>query len=142
MKILNKLVRALILGCLIGLVGCVGLEPGYKSKRAKGALRCSERRHSLFHSVSIRNGLQKVLAKINGINPPYTIYLNQKLSLKNVSLTPLSDSGPNANDASQKKLKRKTQKFRKKRRAVSVDWSPLAAQWRTFGYIFIITAYQ
>ena len=122
MKILNKLVRnSVLMGCLIGLVGCVGLEPGYKSKITKESYVVQK--GDTLYSIAFRYGIDyKSLAKINGINPPYTIYLNQKLSLKNVSFTPLSDSGPNG-DASPKKARKKKTKVSKKRRGVSVDWS-------------------
>ena len=88
MKILNKLVRtSVIMGCLIGLVGCVGLEPGYKSKITKESYVVQK--GDTLYSIAFRYGIDyKSLAKINGIKPPYTIYLNQKLSLKNVSFTP------------------------------------------------------
>ena len=122
MKILNKLVRnSVFMGCLIGLVGCVGLEPGYKSKITKESYFVEK--GDTLYSIAFRYGMDyKSLAKINGINPPYTIYLNQKLSLKNVSFTPISDSGPNG-DASVKKARKKKNKVSKKRRGVSVDWS-------------------
>ena len=122
MKILNKLVRnSVLMGCLIGLVGCVGLEPGYKSKITKESYFVQK--GDTLYSIAFRYGIDyKSLAKINGINPPYTIYLNQKLSLKNVSFTPLSDSGPNG-DASSKTVRKKKTKVSKKRRGVSVDWS-------------------
>ena len=109
------------MGCLIGLVGCVGLEPGYKSKITKESYFVEK--GDTLYSIAFRYGMDyKSLAKINGINPPYTIYLNQKLSLKNVSFTPISDSGPNG-DASLKKARKKKNKVSKKRRGVSVDWS-------------------
>ena len=83
MKILNKLVRnSVLMGCLIGLAGCVGLEPGYKSKITKESYFVQK--GDTLYSIAFRYGIDyKSLAKINGINPPYTIYLNQKLSLKN-----------------------------------------------------------
>ena len=122
MTILNKLVRtSVLMGCLMGLVGCVGLEPGYKSKITKESYLVQK--GDTLYSIAFRYGIDyKSLAKINGIKPPYTIYLNQKLSLKNVSFTPLSDSGPNG-DASPKKARKKKTKVSKKRRGVSVDWS-------------------
>ena len=122
MKILNKLVRnSVLMGCLIGLVGCVGLEPGYKSKITKESYFVQK--GDTLYSIAFRYGIDyKSLAKINGINPPYTIYLNQKLSLKNVSFTPLSDSGPNG-DALPKKARKKKTKISKKRGGVSVNWS-------------------
>ena len=85
MKILNKLVRATVLiGCLIGLVGCVGLEPGYKSKITK-AYYVVQKGDTLY-SIAFRYGMDyKSLAKMNGIKSPYTIYHDQKLSLKNDS---------------------------------------------------------
>ena len=122
MKILNKLVRnSVLMGCLMGLAGCVGLEPGYKSKITKESYVVQK--GDTLYSIAFRYGIDyKSLAKINGIKPPYTIYLNQKLSLKNVSFTPLSDSGPNG-DASPKKARKKKTKVSKKRRGASVDWS-------------------
>ena len=123
MRILNKVLGALVLiACLIGLAGCVGLEPGYKSNRAKGYYVVQK--GDTLYSIAFRYGMDyKSLAKTNGIKPPYTIYLNQKLSLKNVSLTPLSDSGPYAENVSREKIKKKKAKVAKKRRAKSVGWS-------------------
>ena len=122
MKILNKSAGALISVCLIALVGCVGLEPGYQNKRSKGYYVVQK--GDTLYSIAFRYGMDyKSLAKKNEIKPPYTIYLNQKLSLKNVSLTPLSDSGPYAGNVSSKKIKKKKAKVSKKRRAKSVDWN-------------------
>ena len=123
MKTLDKLLGAsLLIGCLIGLVSCVGLEPGYKNNRAKGSYVVQK--GDTLYSIAFRYGMNyKSLAKANGIKPPYTIYLNQKLSLKDVSLTPLSDSGPYADDVARDKGKKKKAKVTKKRRAKSVDWS-------------------
>ena len=121
MKIPNKLVRtSVLMGCLIGLVSCVGLEPGYKSKITRDSYVV--RKGDTLYSIAFRYGIDyKSLAKINGIKPPYTIYLNQKLSLKNVSFTPVSDSGPNG-DVSLKKARKKKTKVVKKRRGRPVDW--------------------
>ena len=104
MRILNKILGALVLiACLIWLAGCVGLEPGYKSNRAKGYYVVQK--GDTLYSIAFRYGMDyKSLAKTNGIKPPYTIYLNQKLSLKNVSLTPLSDSGPYTENVSREKI--------------------------------------
>ncbi|MEC8643872.1 MAG: peptidoglycan DD-metalloendopeptidase family protein [Pseudomonadota bacterium] len=123
MRILNKLLGALtVVACLIGLAGCVGLEPGYKSNRAKEYYVVQK--GDTLYSIAFRYGMDyKSLAKTNGIKPPYTIYLNQKLSLKNVSLTPLSDSGPNDENVSRDKIKKKKAKVAKKQPSKSVGWS-------------------
>ena len=79
MTIPNKLLGAsIIIACLIGLSGCVGLEPGYKSNRAENTYVVQK--GDTLYSIAFRYGMDyKSLAKINGIKPPYTIYLNQKL---------------------------------------------------------------
>ncbi len=122
MKILSNLVRIFILmAYFAGLVGCVGLEPGYKSKKAKGSYVVQK--GDTLYSIAFRYGMDyKSLAKMNGIKSPYTIYHDQKLSLKNVSLTPSSDSGPSASEIAPKKRKKKNAKVSKKRRAKSLDW--------------------
>ena len=123
MKILNKLLGASILMiCLIGLPGCVGLEPGYKNKRAKASYIVQK--GDTLYSIAFRYGMDyKSLAKTNGIKPPYTIYLNQKLSLKDVAFTPLSDSGPDTDNVSRDKVKKKKVKVAKRLRSKSVGWS-------------------
>ena len=123
MTIPNKLLGAsIIIAWLVGLSGCVGLEPGYKNYRAENTYVVQK--GDTLYSIAFRYGMDyKSLAKINGIKPPYTIYLNQKLDLKNVSLTLLSDSGPDADDVSRDKIKKKKAKVAKKRRAKSVDWN-------------------
>ena len=69
MTILNKLVRtSVLMGCLIGLVSCVGLEPGYKSKITKESYLVQK--GDTLYSIAFRYGIDyKSLAKINGIKP-------------------------------------------------------------------------
>ena len=72
------------------LAGCVGLPPGYS---APGLYRV--KKGDTLYSIAFRYGLDyKSLARLNGIGPPYVIYVDQMIKLRGTARLPEKDSGP------------------------------------------------
>ncbi len=71
-----------LLGLTILLSGCGGLAPVYDvGERTPGTYVVSK--GDTLYSIAFRYGMDyKSLARINGIGPPYTIYVDQTLRLK------------------------------------------------------------
>lgn len=78
--------------CLVLLAGCAGLPAVYNSVTT-GTYKV--RGGDTLYSIAFRYGLDyKSLARINDIQPPYTIYVNQVLKLRGSARLPEKDSGP------------------------------------------------
>lgn len=72
------------------LAGCTGLPPGYSSA---GLYRVKP--GDTLYSIAFRYGLDyKSLAQINGIGPPYTIFVDQTIKLRGSAKMPEQDGGP------------------------------------------------
>lgn len=84
----------LSLSLLLGLLtACTGLPPIYTSGPASGTYVV--KKGDTLYSIAFRYGLDyKSLARINGIQPPYTIFVDQTLRLKGSARLPEKDSGP------------------------------------------------
>lgn len=109
---------------VIFITGCAGLPPIYNTGGASGTYVV--RKGDTLYSVAFRYGLDyKSLAKINGIRPPYTIFVDQAIRLRGSARLPEKDSGPVAT----KSTSRPSQKSAKTSRAPSASGAPVAS-WR------------
>ena len=91
----NKTGRAgLILLLLVFLItGCAGLPPIYTVAGGTGTYVV--RKGDSLYSIAFRYGLDyKSLARINGVRPPYTIYVGQTIRLRGSAKLPEKDSAP------------------------------------------------
>lgn len=74
------------------VTGCAGLPAVYNSVTS-GTYKV--RGGDTLYSIAFRYGLDyKSLARINGIQPPYTIYVDQVIKLRGSAKLPDKDSGP------------------------------------------------
>lgn len=78
--------------CLVLLSGCAGLPAAYTAATS-GTYKV--RSGDTLYSIAFRYGLDyKSLARINGIQPPFTIYTNQVIKLRGSARLPEKDGGP------------------------------------------------
>ncbi len=78
--------------CLVLISGCAGL-PAVYTAATSGTYKV--RTGDTLYSIAFRYGLDyKSLARINGIQPPYTIYADQVIRLRGSAKLPKEDSGP------------------------------------------------
>ena len=83
---------AVLLAVATLLAGCFGLPPVYPGA-IPGTYKVKQ--GDTLYSISFRFGLDyKSMARINGISPPYTIYVNQVLRLRGSARQPEKDWGP------------------------------------------------
>ncbi len=82
-RLLVSMLLGMLSGCTAGLVPVIDLnDAAYGSARAGGTVHIVSKGESL-HSIAWRYGLNyRQLAAANGIAIPYTIYPNQRLSLR------------------------------------------------------------
>jgi lipoprotein NlpD len=90
----------LVLLLLVFLItGCAGLPPIYTV--AGGTDTYVVRKGDSLYSIAFRYGLDyKSLARINGVRPPYTIYVDQLIRLRGSAKLPKKDSAPVATQSS------------------------------------------
>jgi lipoprotein NlpD len=99
----NKTGRTgLVLLLLVFLnTGCAGLPAIYTIAGDTGTYVV--RKGDSLYSIAFRYGLDyKTLARINGVRPPYTIYVNQSIRLRGSAKLPKKDGGPVATQSSSK----------------------------------------
>ena len=97
----NKTGRTgLVLLLLVFLItGCAGLPPIYTVAGGTGTYVV--RKGDSLYSIAFRFGLDyKSLARINGVRPPYTIYVDQLIRLRGSAELPKKDSAPVATHSS------------------------------------------
>ena len=81
------------------ITGCAGLPPIYTVAGGTGTYVV--RKGDSLYSIAFRYGLDyKSLARINGVRPPYTIYVDQLIRLRVSAKSPKKDSAPVATQSS------------------------------------------
>ena len=127
---IRKSLALIFVAFVLCMAGCIGLDPEYKAKKTKGTYVVRE--GDTLYSIAFRFGLDyKSLARINRISSPYTIYLDQKIALENVSMVPPEDYGPDQKSFPPKEKKaKKRKKTLKKNKPSRLDW-----QWPLKGKI-------
>lgn len=116
----------LVMLLLMSLItGCAGLPAIYTMAGGTGTYVV--RKGDSLYSIAFRYGLDyKSLARINGVRPPYTIYVNQSLRLRGSAKLPQKDAGPNVTPPSSKS----PTKSLSKRAGAPVVPKALVASWR------------
>lgn len=123
----NKTERTVpVLLLLVFLItGCAGLPPIYTMAGGTGTYVV--RKGDSLYSIAFRYGLDyKSLARINGVRPPYTIYVNQSIRLRGSAKSPEKDAGPGATQSSSKS----SSKPLSKRPAAPIVPKASVASWR------------
>ena len=83
------------------ITGCAGLPPIYTMAGGTGTYVV--RKGDSLYSIAFRYGLDyKSLARINGVRPPYTIYVNQSIRLRGSGKLPEKDAGPGSTQSPSK----------------------------------------
>ena len=83
------------------IAGCAGLPPIYTIESGTGTYVV--RKGDSLYSIAFRYGLDyKILARINGVRPPYTIYVNQSIRLRGSAQLPKKGGGSLATKSSSK----------------------------------------
>ncbi len=78
---------------LLVLTGCSGLPAVYSGGTLSGTYKV--KKGDTLYSIAFRYGLDyKSLARINGIQPPYMIFVDQTIKLRGSARMPEQDSGP------------------------------------------------
>lgn len=91
--------RAVAFSIVLLLAACEGLPPEYYTAGGQPGTY-QVRKGDTLYSIAFRYGLDyKSLARINGIGPPYLIYVNQVIRLKGSARLPQADQGPTGSTA-------------------------------------------
>ncbi len=116
------------------IIGCAGLPPIYSGAGGSGTYIV--RKGDTLYSIAFRYGLDyKSLARVNGIRPPYTIFVDQAIRLRGSAQLPKKDSGPVATQSSSKKPAKKPAK-KPTSKTPRAPWAPVAGwQWPLKGEI-------